>query len=469
MRKGAWSMDASRHTAPVLSKSEPTSVAEWLELDRKYRIKGRYDVSQVLVRGDGVRVWDADGKAYLDFESGQVCASTGHCHPAYTQAIADQAAKLVQTGSGYTAPARVLLAQKLAEIMPAGLERSYFACTGSEATEAALRLAKLSTGRSEIVALTRGYHGMTHGSLSVTGLGGKFKNVPGSGLPGVVHIPAPYAYRNPYRDAPPGDDMAFFQHGLEIIDWTSTGAPAAIILEVIMSVGGMIVPSREYLHAVRRWCDQTGALMIVDEAQTGVGRTGRWFAVEHFGVVPDIITTSKSLGGGIPLSGVTTTHEIADRVQELGYHQSSSHTDDPFLCAVGLVNIRIIEEEGLVQNADEQGRYLKSAFEDMLRRHEIVGDVRGIGLMLGIEIVTDKSTKTPSALHASAISQYCRDNGLLIGHRPTGAVSGNIIRMLPPLILKRDEADQALVILEAAIQHAEKTVSYTPQAGTGWM
>jgi 4-aminobutyrate aminotransferase-like enzyme len=186
--------------------------------------------------------------------------------------------------------------------MPAGLERSYFACTGSEATEAALRIAKLCTGRNEIVALARGYHGMTHASLSVTGLGGKFKTIPGSGLPGVVYMPAPYAYRNPYRDA--GDDMSFFRHGMEIVNWTSTGTPAAIILEVIMSVGGMIFPSRDYVQAVRRWCDETGALMIVDEAQTGVGRTGKWFAVDHFGIVPDIITTSKSLGGGIPLSGV---------------------------------------------------------------------------------------------------------------------------------------------------------------------
>src|SRR5262249_14644924 len=177
----------------------------------------------------------------------------------------------------------------------------------------------------------------------------------------------------------------------------------------------------------------------------------------------------KSLSGGIPLSGVTTTHAIADRVQELGYHQSSSHTDDPFLCAVGLANIRILEEEGLVENAAVQGAYLKSAFEDMMQRHEIVGDVRGIGLMLGIEIVTDKRSKRPSAPHASAISSYCRNQGLLIGHRPTGAVSGNIIRMLPPLILKREEADEALAILEAAIKHAEKTVSYAAQAGTGWM
>jgi 2,2-dialkylglycine decarboxylase (pyruvate) len=450
-------------------RNSPNSVAEWLDLDRKYRIKGRYDVTHVLVRGEGVKVWDANGKEYLDFESGQVCASTGHCHPAYTRAIAEQASTLVQTGSGYTDPPRILLAKKLAEIMPNGLRRSYFACTGSEATEAALRLAKVYTGRTEIVTLVRGYHGMTHGSLAVTGLGGKFRAVPGSGLPGVIHVPAPYAYRNPYKEVDGSSDMSFFHQALEIINWTSTGVPAAFILEVVMSVGGMIVPSREYVQAVRRWCTDNGVLMIVDEAQSGVGRTGKWFAVEHFGVVPDIMTTSKSLGGGVPLSGVTTTDEIADKVAALGYHQSSSHTDDPFLCAVGLANIEIVEQENLVENAANQGLYLKKALEEMRRRHEIVGDVRGIGLMLGIEIVADKDTRAPSPRHATAISQYCRENGLLLGHRRTGAVSGNVIRILPPLILKHDEADKALAIIDEAITNAQRTVRSQTGVGTGWM
>jgi 4-aminobutyrate aminotransferase-like enzyme len=449
--------------------SLPDDVAGWLELDRRYRIRGRYDVNQVLVRGNGVSVWDADGNEYLDFESGQVCTSTGHCHPEYIAAIIEQAQTLVQTGSGYTSPARVMLAKKLAEIMPGELECSYFACTGSEATEVALRLAKLYTGRSEIVSLVRGYHGMTHGSLSVTGLGGKFKSIPGTGLPGSIFIPAPYAYRSPFKDSPDGDDMAFFHQGLDVINWTSAGAPAAVILEVVMSVGGMIVPSKAYVQAVRKWCDETGALMIVDESQSGVGRTGRWFAIEHFGVVPDIITTSKSLGGGIPLCGVTTTREIAERAAELGFHQSSSHTDDPFLCAVGLANIEIVERDGLVENAAKEGRYLKSALEELHRKYEIVGDVRGLGLMLGIEIVTDKASKTPSPLHATAISQYCRDHGLLLGHRPTGAVSGNVIRILPPFILTRPETNRALSVLEAALQHAEGTVRATAIEGTGWM
>ena len=451
-------------TATETRSELPTDVAGWLELDRQYRIPGRYAISQVLHRGSGVRVWDVDGKEYLDFESGQVCTSTGHCHPAYTQAIIDQARTLVQTGSGYTSPARVLLAKKLAEIMPGNLTRSYFACTGSEASEVALRLAKLYTGRSEIVSLVRGYHGMTHASLSATGLGGKFKAIPGTGLPGTVFIPAPYAYRSPS-----GDDLDLFRQGLEIINWTSTGAPAAIILEVVMSVGGMIVPSKAYVQAVRKWCDETGALMIIDEAQTGVGRTGKWFAIEHFDVVPDIITTSKSLGGGIPLSGVTTTPEIAERVAHLGFHQSSSHTDDPFLAAVGLAHIEIIEGDGLVQNAAEEGAYLMRRLKQFNDRYEIVGDVRGIGMMLGVEIVTDKASKTPSALHATAVSQYCRDHGMLLGHRPTGAVSGNVLRILPPLTLQRAESDEALAILEAAIVHAQDSVIHAQAHGTGWM
>jgi 4-aminobutyrate aminotransferase-like enzyme len=450
-------------TAQESQTDLPQDVAGWLELDRKYRIRGRYDVSQVLVRGQGVSLWDADDKEYLDFESGQVCASTGHCHPAYTQAIADQAAKLVQTGSGYTSPARVLLAKKLAQILPGDLECSYFACTGSEANEVALRLAKLVTGRSEIVSLVRGYHGMTHASLSVTGLGGKFKTIPGSGILGATFIPAPYGYR-----APGGDDMAFFEQGMNLINWTTTAAPAAIILEVVMSVGGMIVPSKAYVQAIRKWCDETGTMMIVDECQSGVGRTGKWFAVEHFDVVPDIITTSKTLGGGTPLCGVTTTREIADRAAELGFHQSSSHTDDPFLCAVGLANIEILEREGLVENVATEGAYLKGKLEELRDKHEIVGDARGLGLMLGIEIVTDKASKTASPLHASAISEYCRENGLLLGHRPTGAVSGNVIRILPPFILQREETDRALAILEAAVQHAESAEG-TPTSGTGWM
>lgn len=434
--------------------AEPTSNADWIALDLQYRIQHRYTAPIVLVRGQGVRLWDAEGQEYLDFESGQVCVSAGHSHPKLIAAVTEQARTLMQTGSGYTDIPQILLAKKLAEITPGRLQKCYFAATGSEANEAALRIARLYTGRTEVAALIRGYHGMTHGSLAVTGFGGFFRNVPGSGLPGVAFLPTPYSYRCPYKGCDGVCNLTCFQQAEEILDWTTSGRPAAVIIEVILSAGGMITPSRAYVQAIRELCDRRGALMIVDEAQTGIGRTGRWFAVEHFGVVPDIITMSKSLGGGIPLSGLITTAEIADTVSERGYYQSSSHTGDPFLAAVGLANIRIIEEEGLLQNAAEQGAYLKARLEDLRDRYEIVGDVRGIGLMLGIEIVADKATRAPSGLLATAVSQYALEHGLLLGHRPSGAVSGNNIRLLPPLVVTRSEIDQALDILESAVQHA---------------
>ncbi|KFH47091.1 Alanine--glyoxylate aminotransferase-like protein [Hapsidospora chrysogenum ATCC 11550] len=312
----------------------PETVQGWLELDKKYRIKGRYDISQILVKGEGVLVWDADGRAYIDFESGQVCASTGHCHPAYTASIVEQAAKLVQTGSRYTNPPRILLARKLANIMPGNLSRE---CGGHD-------------------------------------------------------------------------------HPFE---------------------------------AIRPSC--------------------KWFAIVHFDVTPDIITTSKSMGGGVPLCAVTTTPEIADSVAELGYHQPSSHTDDPFLVAVGLANMESLERRGLAQNAEVMGRYLKDEFERMQANHEILGDIRGFGLTIGLEIVIDRASKAPSPLHASAISEYCHTHGLLLGHRPSGAVSGNGIRILPPLILTRTEADEGVLILRDAFVHAEKTVEARGADGTSWM
>jgi 4-aminobutyrate aminotransferase-like enzyme len=436
---------------------EPRSNADWLALDRQYRIDHRYTAPIVLERGHGVRIWDVEGREYLDFESGQVCVSTGHCHAKLVDALAEQARTLMQTGSGYTDVPQILLAKKLAEITPGRLQKCYFAATGSEANEAALRIARLYTGRTEVAALMRGYHGMTHGSLSVTGFGGFLRNVPGSGVPGVAFLPTPYAYRCPYKGCDGACNLTCVQQAAEVLDWTTSGRPAAIILEVILSAGGMIVPSVAYLQAIRRLCDERGALMIVDEAQTGIGRTGRWFGVEHFGVVPDIITMSKSLGGGVPLSAVITTAEIADTVSARGYYQSSSHTGDPLLAAVGLANIRIIEEEGLLENAAAQGAYLKARLEDLRDRYEIVGDVRGIGLMLGIEIVADKTTRARAGDLATAISQYALEHGLLLGHRPSGAVSGNIIRILPPLTITRAEIDAALAILERAVQHAMAT------------
>lgn len=428
---------------------------EWLELDRRFRMEHRYTSGAVLVKGAGSYVWDANGKRYLDFEAGQVCNLLGHCNPKLTAAITEQASTLLQTGSAFTDPPQILLAMKLAELMPGDLSRSYFACTGAESNEAALAIARTHTGRSEIATLTRGYHGMTHATRAVTGFGGTFRNVPGVGLAGTSFLPSPDASTCAFAGCGSECNLSCIRQAEELLDATTSGRPAAIILEVIQSAGGMVVPSREYVQEIRRICDERGALMIVDEAQTGIGRTGRWFGVEHFDVVPDIITTSKGIGGGVPLSAVTTTPEIADSVSKSGFVYSSTHTGDPLLAAAGLATIGIIEADGLVANAERRGAYLKDRLTSLMLEHEIVTDVRGIGLMVGLAIGARGELALPAPRLASIVSQYCFDQGLLLGHRPTGVSGGNVIRFIPPLTVTDSEIDEALAILADGLQLAE--------------
>lgn len=437
-------------------QQEPSTNEEWLALAREYRIDARYTAPMVLARGDGVRVYDAEGREYLDFESGQVCVSAGHCHPRLVAAVREQAGQLMQTGSLFTSITEILLAKRLGEIVQRPLKKSFFLSTGSESVEAALRLAKQYTGRFEVAALMRSYHGTTMGSWAVTGVGGSWREGYGPGAGGVTFFPPPHPYRCLFCQDSGACDLRCAKYAEELLDRTTSGRPAAIILELVMSAGGMIVLPVDYVREIRRICDERGALLIVDEAQTGIGRSGKWFAYEHFGIVPDIITMSKSLGGGVPLSAVTTSAEIADAAVQHGYRQSSSHSGDPLLAAVGLANIELIAEEGLVENAARIGAYLKDALQQFQRSYEIVGDVRGLGLLLGVEIVEDKASRAPSGRLASAIGLRCRERGLHLGNRPGSATAGSMLRVLPPLVLTRAEADSALAILEEAIDHVTR-------------
>jgi 2,2-dialkylglycine decarboxylase (pyruvate) len=426
----------------------------WIERDRASRIQSRYTFPQVLERGSGTRVYDTDGTEYLDFVSGQVCAVAGHSHPKYADAIAKQAHTLVQRGSAFTDTCQIQLAEKVAEMCPGDLNKSYFACTGSESNEAALRMAKLITGRFEVAAVVRGYHGLTAGSFGITGLGGVFRDGYGPMQPGAVFVPAPYVYRCPFKGCDQDGEtcaMTCLEHGLDTLRRTSSGRPAAVFIEVIQSAGGVIVMPPEWLREVRRLCDEWGALLVIDEAQTGFGRTGKMFAFEHYdGVMPDILTISKSLGGGVPVSGVVVRDGIAAELEAKGYYQSSSHTGDPLLSAAALANLMIIEEEGLVENARKVGELLHNGLDELSKEYDIVGDVRGMGLFLGFEIVESKQTRKPASDLAVTISATCQENGLLIGHVP-GAVSENIVRILPPLTTTASEAERALEILDSAL------------------
>lgn len=430
----------------------------WIKLDKQYRIAHRYTREIALVKGEGTKLWDVEGKSYLDFEAGQVCVSAGHCHPAYTEALQRQAGLLVQTGSAYTDPTQALLCQKLAEITGSPFQKSYLACTGSEANEAAIRIAKAYTGRYEVVSFVGNYHGMTMGSWAVTGYGGYFREPFGAGPPGVTFLPTPYCYPVPGRPRLPHKDpdtvaacIAFCEM---MIEETTSGKPAAIMLELIQSAAGVRMLPVEFVKAMRRICDERGALLIVDEAQTGIGRLGRWWGFELYDIKPDIIVASKTLGGGVPLSAVITTAAIADKAVERGYRQSSSHTGDPLLCATGLANIGIIEDENLIANVSKESAFLKAGLEKIAAESPIVGEIRGTGFLLGIELVRSKDSGEPNQEGIEAVTDHCRKHGLLTGWWPAKHLASNIIRLMPPYNLTHAEAEEALGIIRNAVRAA---------------
>ena len=354
----------------------------------------------------------------------------------------------MQTGSSFTTPQEVELSRRLTELTPGDLQKPFYGCTGSDSVETAIRIARFATGRHEMVALSESYHGLSLGSWSVTGRGYRRGHPEyGPATPGVTFIPTP----NPYRCRICSDEgcasLACFEYSVEMIDLNTTGEPAAVIIEPVLG-GPIVVPPAEYIQALRHFCTERGALLIMDEALTGLGRTGKWFAAEHHNVVPDIMTLSKSLGGAVPLSATLASESVTQRLEEGGYSQSTSHSGDPFLCGVGLANLDIIENEGLVERAEVMGEYFKSGLENLKDQYEIVGDVRGVGLLLGMEIVTDKASAAPAPDLMTQITGYCLDKGLILFTTP----GTPIIRIAPPLVIGESEIDRALTVIENAIR-----------------
>jgi len=427
----------------------------WLEIGKNYRIHARPTVPVILERGEGIYVWDVEGKRYIDFESGQICMSTGHTHPQLNEAINEQIKKIMQTGSNFTSVPEILLAKKLAEITPEPFQKSFFACSGSEANEIALRMVKKYTGRFEIVAVMKNYHGSTLGSFSVSST----VNREGYGplMNGVYFIPVPYCYRCPFNECYPDCRLSCIDYTEELLKRVTSGKPAALILELLISGGGVIVPPKEWVQNIRRICNEREMLMIADEAQTGIGRVGKWFMCQHFDVTPDVITTSKTIGGGVPLSAVITSAEIADASVAKGFQYTSSHTGDPFLCAVGLATIELIEQNHLVDHAAWIGDFMMKGLRGLQEKYEVIGDVRGLGTIMGIEIVKDRVSKRPEFDLAARIAMECRGMGLIVGCNPWRMPPfRNVIRIVPPIIAKEEEISTALGILDDAIKAALK-------------
>lgn len=402
-----------------------------------------YEHPLVLERGQGMYVWDDQGNKYLDCFGGVLTISVGHANPQVNRAIAEQIDKISHTSTLYINRPQAELAEKLAQLTPGNLQKSFFTNSGTEADETAVVLARLYTGRQEIVALRHCYSGRSMLAMSVTGQatwrhGGTY-------VPGITHAVAPYCYRCPLKLTYPSCELACAKDVEEVIQTTTSGAIAAFIAEPILGVGGFITPPKEYFKEVTSIIKRYGGIFICDEVQTGWGRTGqKWFGIEHWDVQPEIMTFAKGMANGAPVGATIATAEIADAYPSLTF---STFGGNPVTCAAALATIRYIEEHDLPQNAKIVGDYLRQKLEELKEKYAIIGDVRGMGLMQGIELVKDRRTKEPHPQALLRVFEETKKRGVLIGK---GGLYGNVIRLGPPLIATQDHVDELVTALDAA-------------------
>ena len=420
--------------------------------DERERFLIRYShnfASFIVARASGSWLETTDGRRILDFTSGQICSTIGHNHPQIVAAIQQSLDEVIHLNSWMLSEPVLALAEKLVGLLPASLNKVILVNTGGEANEIALRLAKMYTGRFEIVGLTRSWHGLQAGVASLNLAAGHAGY--GPSMPGTLTLPAPYAYRCPIRHCNGNCDCSCLEAGFDIIDQQSIGSLCAVISEPILSAGGIIVPPPDYFKRLRALCDERGMLLILDEAQTGFGRLGTMFGFELYDVVPDILTVSKTLGGGIPLAATFTSSTIESNCYDKGFMHVTSHVSDPLPAAVGLAVINVIEEEDLVENAQQRGEYLMAGLRELQNRHEQIGDVRGKGLLVGIELVEDRFTKKPADALGVAVGEECLRRGLSMNIvRSTGGML-NCFRMAPPLSITGSEIDIALGIIDESL------------------
>jgi 2,2-dialkylglycine decarboxylase (pyruvate) len=402
----------------------------------------------IIERAEGSFVYDADGRPILDFTSGQMSAILGHGNPEIAAVVTNHVANLDHLFSGMLSRPVVDLASELARLAPTGLERSMLLTTGGEANEAALRMAKLSTGGWEVVSFAKSWLGMTAAAASATYSAGR----KGYGPPAVgsFAIPVPNAYRPAFERNGAADWQAELDYAFELVDQQSTGNLAAFLAEPILSSGGIIDLPQGYLAALKRKCEERGMLLILDEAQTGVGRTGLMFACERDGVAPDILTLSKTLGAGLPLSALVTTAEIEERCHERKFLFYTTHVSDPLPAAVGLKVLEIVQRDGLVARAAEAGKRLRQRLQELQQRFACIGDVRGRGLLLGMEIVTDRRSKQPAPELGAGITRRCMELGLSMNIVQLPGMGG-VFRIAPPLTVSDEEIDMGADILGQAI------------------
>jgi 2,2-dialkylglycine decarboxylase (pyruvate) len=424
----------------------------WDNVERHLIRYGGAFTPAVIDRAEGAFVYDEAGRAILDFTSGQMSAILGHCHPEIVEAVRYCIGRLDHLFSGMLSRPVVDLARQLAQILPPQLSKSVLLSTGAESNEAAIKLAKLYTGNHEIVSFSHSWHGMTSGASSATYCAGRRGY--GPSMPGSLAIPAPNAYRPRFKAADGSLDWRTeLDDAFDLIDRQSCGSLAACLVEPILSSGGLIELPLGYLAALKRKCEERGMLLILDEAQTGLCRTGQWFAFERDGIVPDVLTLSKTLGAGLPLAATVTSAEIEQRCHERGFLFYTTHVSDPLPAAAGLKVLEILARDHMDERAARLGERLHSGLAVLQRKHECIGDLRGRGLMQGIELVEDRHSKKPADALGQSVTRRCFELGLHLNIVQLPGM-GSVFRLAPPLTITEAELDLALEILDEALRTA---------------
>ncbi len=424
---------------------------DYKAITQKYEIDvyPRRDV--VLVKGKGARVWDDQGSEYIDMAAGISVANVGHSNDNVVAAISKQAATLITCPNTFYNDTKAIFLEKLFSIAPKNLTKAFLTNSGAEAIEAAIKFARLNTKKTKFIAAMKGFHGRTMGSLQLTTTGVAARRHFKGMMQGVFHVPYAYCYRCPFKQKYP--DCGLWCVGyIEEIMLKKVIPPddlACLIVEPIQGAGGYIVPPDDYLPALAKLCKRNNIIMVIDEVQSGFCRTGKWWACEHFGVEPDIMTMSKAIAAGMPCGATVARAELMD--WDPNAHENTLG-GNPVVCAAALAVIDILKTERLAENAANVGAYLLKRFRELAETHELIGDVRGKGMMVGIEFVKDRMTKEPAKKERDAILDGAFKRGLvLLGAGPCS------LRLAPPLILNREQADAGLEIFEQTLKEVEKS------------
>jgi 2,2-dialkylglycine decarboxylase (pyruvate) len=440
-------------TAPTTAPPSPADTF-WADAERHLtRYAGSGDFTRKIIdHAKGSFLFTEDGEEILDFTSGQMSAILGHSHPEIVATVQRQVASLDHLFSGMLSRPVVDLARRLSQTLPEPLDKALLLTTGAEANEAAIRMAKLVTGRHEIVSFARSWHGMTQAAANATYSAGR-KGY-GPAVPGNFALPVPNLYRPDFTTADGELDWRRqLDFGFDLIDAQSTGSLAACIVEPILSSGGIIEPPVGYFAALHEKCRERNMLLILDEAQTGLCRTGNWYAFERDGIVPDILTLSKTLGAGLPLAAVLTSAEIEQEAHDRGFLFFTTHVADPLVAAVGNTVLDVLARDRLDERAAELGGFLRQGLDAIAERHPVVGNIRGRGLLAGLELVTDRETKRNSDELGALVTKRCLELGLHMNIVQLPGMGG-VFRIAPPLTATEDELSLGLSILDQAIGDA---------------